>query len=122
MLDDPYRKAFLPNDARLSMTRDLLEMAHLQRKDSDDDLLAGWSSELEALLYSPEVEEAIKEVSSRLCMAATSDPPLSILQVYPSSNPLDQKDFNPIDYINELFPSEQVRRIIKEARHIISLI
>ena len=41
-------------------------MAHLQRKDSDDDLLAGWSSELEALLYSPEVEEAIKEVSSRL--------------------------------------------------------
>ena len=38
-------------------------MAQLQRKDSDDDLLAGWSSELEALLYSPEVEEAIKEVS-----------------------------------------------------------
>ena len=37
-------------------------MAQLQRKDSDDDLLAGWSSELEALLYSPEVEEAIKEV------------------------------------------------------------
>ena len=33
--------------------------------------------------------------------------PLS-MQVYPSSNPLDQKDFNPIDYINELFPSEQV--------------
>ena len=29
-------------------------------------------------------------------------------QVYSSSNPLDQKDFNPIDYINELFPSEQV--------------
>ena len=38
-------------------------MAQFQRKDSDDDLLAGWSSELEALLYSPEVEEAIKEVS-----------------------------------------------------------
>lgn len=38
-------------------------MAQLQRKDSDDDLLAGWSSELEELLYSPEVEEAIKEVS-----------------------------------------------------------
>ena len=37
-------------------------MAQLQRKDSDDDLLAGWSSELEALLYFPEVEEAIKEV------------------------------------------------------------
>ena len=39
-------------------------MAQLQRKDSDDDLLAGWSGELEALLYSPEVEEAIKEVST----------------------------------------------------------
>ena len=36
-------------------------------------------------------------------------PPLTVLQVYPSSNPLDQKDFNPIDYINELFPSEQVQ-------------
>ena len=36
-------------------------------------------------------------------------PPLfHTVQVYPSSNPLDQKDFNPIDYINELFPSEQV--------------
>ena len=39
-------------------------MAQLQRNDSDDDLLAGWSGELEALLYSPEVEEAIKEVST----------------------------------------------------------
>ena len=29
-------------------------------------------------------------------------------QVCPSNNPLDKKDFNPIDYINELFPNEQV--------------
>jgi hypothetical protein len=30
------------------------------------------------------------------------------LQVCPSKSPLDRKDFNPIDYINELFPNEQV--------------
>ncbi len=29
------------------------------------------------------------------------------LQVFPSSNPLDKRDFNPVEYINELFPSEQ---------------
>ena len=48
-------------------------MAHLQRKDSDDDLLAGWSSELEALLYSPEVEEAIKEVRPWLYLSCLSN-------------------------------------------------
>ena len=37
------------------------KMAQLVREQSDD-LLAGWSSELEAVLYSPEVEEAISEV------------------------------------------------------------
>ena len=41
------------------------------------------------------------------------DARLPVLQVYPSSNPLDQKDFNPIDYINELFPSEQVQLWVK---------
>ena len=104
-------------------------MAQLQRKDSDDDLLAGWSGELEALLYSPEVEGAIKEVSpcyyqpvNLLTLNVYAffpprvtppliDPPC-LLQVYPSSNPLDQKDFNPIDDINELFPSEQVNKFI----------
>ena len=35
-------------------------------------------------------------------------PPSSVLQVCPSSDPLDSKDFNPIDYINQLFPTEQV--------------
>jgi hypothetical protein len=33
-----------------------------QRKDSAEELLAGWMGELEAVLYSSEVEEAIKEV------------------------------------------------------------
>ena len=30
------------------------------------------------------------------------------MQVYQSSDPLDSKDFDPIDYINQLFPTEQV--------------
>lgn len=33
-----------------------------QRKDSAEELLAGWVGELEAVLYCSEVEEAIKEV------------------------------------------------------------
>ena len=66
-------------------------MAQLQRKDSDDDLLAGWSGELEALLYSPEVEEAIKEVS-------TGDD-INVERVSLSFS-------LSLDYINELFPSE----------------
>jgi len=33
-----------------------------QRRDSAEELLAGWMGELEAVLYSSEVEEAIKEV------------------------------------------------------------
>ncbi len=32
------------------------------REGPSDELLAGWSTELEAVLYSPEVEEAINEV------------------------------------------------------------
>lgn len=36
--------------------------------------------------------------------------PLCTWQVCPSSDPLDSKDFNPIDYINQLFPTEQVIR------------
>lgn len=37
-------------------------MAQLPGREQTDDLLAGWSRELEAVLYSPEVEEAISEV------------------------------------------------------------
>lgn len=29
------------------------------------------------------------------------------MQVLPSNDPLDQPDFNPVDYINTLFPTEQ---------------
>ncbi len=36
----------------------------LNRDESSDELLAGWSAELEAVLYSPEVEEAINEVGA----------------------------------------------------------
>ena len=39
-----------------------------QRQDSAQELLAGWMGELEGVLYSSEVEEAIKEVlSTRTC-------------------------------------------------------
>ncbi len=30
------------------------------------------------------------------------------IQVLPSQDPLDSPDFNPVDYINQLFPTEQV--------------
>lgn len=29
-------------------------------------------------------------------------------QVFKSDDPLDSKDFNPVDYINAIFPTEQV--------------
>lgn len=29
------------------------------------------------------------------------------MQVLPSNDPLDSPDFNPVDYINTLFPTEQ---------------
>ena len=38
------------------------------REGPSDELLAGWSTELEAVLYSPEVEEAINEVPTYLLM------------------------------------------------------
>ena len=107
------------------LTRPFLSVKGLAGETTEDDLLAGWSTELEALLYAPEVEEAIKEVRRQLtsliyinsCMQyATRLRPYSSCssrtQVYPSSNPLDQKDFNPIDYINELYPSEQVCHVV----------
>ena len=75
-----------------------------------EDMLAEWSRDLEAVLYEQEVEEAIREV----CPPFTTAPlepfllPL-VVQVCPTSDPLDSKDFDPIDYINQLFPTEQVR-------------
>lgn len=82
---------------------------------SSEELLADWSSELEAVLYDPEVEEAIREVSEGNEPCHTRLPHPSSLphypQVCPSSDPLDSKDFNHIDYINQLFPTEQVRLV-----------
>ena len=37
-----------------------------QRRDSAEELLSGWMSELESVLYCSEVEEAIKEVKTRV--------------------------------------------------------
>ena len=88
-----------------------------QRKDSVEEVLAGWMGELEAVLYSSEVEEAIKEVMRATYSIVDSNVIVTlhdgslfpfVLKVCPSTNPLDKKDFNPIDYINELFPNEQV--------------
>ncbi|XP_076473100.1 vacuolar protein sorting-associated protein 53 homolog [Babylonia areolata] len=58
-------------------------MAALEEEDIVDD------QQFEALLtFTPEVQEAIE-------------------QVLPSNDPLDRPDFNPVDYINTLFPTEQ---------------
>ncbi len=43
------------------------------REGPSDELLAGWSTELEAVLYSPEVEEAINEVPIYLLIVALID-------------------------------------------------
>ncbi|KJE95118.1 vacuolar protein sorting 53 [Capsaspora owczarzaki ATCC 30864] len=52
---------------------------------SDDEVLGSHSR---AVAYAPQVEAAIK-------------------QVFPSDDPLDSPDFNPVNYINALFPTEQ---------------
>ena len=75
-----------------------------------EDMLAEWSRDLEAVLYEQEVEEAIREVCPPFTTAPLESfllPP--VVQVCPTSDPLDSKDFDAIDYINQLFPTEQVR-------------
>ena len=47
------------------------------------------------LEFDPEVEEAIAEL-------------------LPSKDPLQSKDFSPVDYINQLFPTEQSLSSIDE--------
>ena len=43
------------------------------------------------------------------------------LQVLPSDDPLDRPDFNPVDYINSLFPTEQslsnIDDVVGKIRH-----
>ena len=48
-------------------------------------------------------------------------PPPSSVQVCPSSDPLDSKDFNHIDYINQLFPTEQVGLVCLVSRVALSV-
>ena len=93
-----------------------------------EDLLAEWSRDLEAVLYEPEVEEAIREVCalSRVATLTHHSPPSSLpphlsQQVCPTSDPLDSKDFDPIDYINQLFPTEQVRPLTPIIHHTVFL-
>ncbi|XP_052834065.1 vacuolar protein sorting-associated protein 53 homolog [Octopus bimaculoides] len=56
--------------------------------DFDDEAIDDEHFEDSALIFPPEVQEAID-------------------QVLPSNDPLDRPDFNPVDYINTLFPTEQ---------------
>ena len=50
----------------------------------------------------------------------------SLLQVLPSDDPLDRPDFNPVDYINSLFPTEQslsnIDDVVGKIRHKIRLV
>ena len=55
-------------------------MSHFdfQRQDSADELLAGWMNELESVLYSSEVEEAIKEVTTERAYTTAVRSPLTL--------------------------------------------
>ena len=77
----------------------------VQADQEAEDAIAEWSKDLEAVMYETEVEEAIREVTHPLM---THLPLTPTTQVCPTSDPLDSKDFDPIDYINQLFPTEQV--------------
>ena len=51
---------------------------------------------------------------------------MTLLQVLPSDDPLDRPDFNPVDYINSLFPTEQslsnIDDVVGKIRHKIRLV
>ncbi|NP_001351667.1 vacuolar protein sorting-associated protein 53 homolog isoform 2 [Mus musculus] len=50
--------------------------------------------------------EFVEELEAVLQL--TPEVQLAIEQVFPSQDPLDQADFNAVEYINTLFPTEQV--------------
>uniref|UniRef100_A0AC11DR28 VPS53 subunit of GARP complex n=1 Tax=Ovis aries TaxID=9940 RepID=A0AC11DR28_SHEEP len=52
--------------------------------------------------------EFVEELEAVLQL--TPDVQLAIEQVFPSQDPLDRADFNAVEYINTLFPTEQVGR------------
>ncbi len=54
--------------------------------------------------YDPEVESAINEVQYHAFYTVS----IYNSQVFPSDDPMDRADFDPIKYINEYFPTEQV--------------
>lgn len=73
--------------------------------DIDEDLIDDDSQEL-FISFPPLVQKAIEEVLKQLfnfvvCLH------LIFFKVLPSKDPLDEPDFNSIDYINSLFPTEQ---------------
>lgn len=49
--------------------------------------------------------EFVEELEAVLQL--TPEVQLAIEQVFPSQDPLDQADFNAVEYINTLFPTEQ---------------
>ena len=74
--------------------------------------------ELEGVMYDSEVEQAIHEVYINTLINNN----IHIIQVYPSSDPLDVIEFDPVDYINKLFPTEQVCDMyLVQLSHILSL-
>lgn len=66
----------------------LVAMASAMGLDLDDDIAVDEDILNSFIKFPPEVQHAIE-------------------QVLPSSDPLDSPNFNPVDYINNLFPSEQ---------------
>ncbi|KAH0511405.1 Vacuolar protein sorting-associated protein 53-like protein [Microtus ochrogaster] len=56
--------------------------------------------------------EFVEELEAVLQL--TPEVQLAIEQVFPSQDPLDQADFNAVEYINTLFPTEQKLRDVEE--------
>uniref|UniRef100_A0A668UER6 Vps53 N-terminal domain-containing protein n=1 Tax=Oreochromis aureus TaxID=47969 RepID=A0A668UER6_OREAU len=48
----------------------------------------------------------------------TPEVQLAIEQVFPSQDPLDRADFNAVEYINTLFPTEQVKEITRDIKQL----
>lgn len=77
----------------------------------DDEFFEDMSNEFELIKFSAEVQNAIEQVRNNflinLILISHNIMNYEHIQVVPSDDPLDVADFNPIDYINSLFPTEQ---------------
>ncbi|CAH6785897.1 Vps53 [Phodopus roborovskii] len=60
--------------------------------------------------------EFVEELEAVLQL--TPEVQLAIEQVFPSQDPLDQADFNAVEYINTLFPTEQVKEITRDIKQL----